>query len=149
MPFGRCASGLFSENGSIQNGYRTSSGFVILHLQFLGDSFGVGRVTDESLAITTIGRFNGGESDRFAGMDALRIEADLAGNTIRAIDAVALGVKMQTAGFDFIAAYFQHDFALLPNGHVILLTNFTRNFTDLPGYPGTTEVVGDGIVDLI
>jgi arylsulfate sulfotransferase len=81
-------------------------------------------------------------------MDALLIEADLAGNTIREMDAAALGVKMQTAGFDFIPAYLHHDFALLPNGHVILLTNFTRNFTDLAGYPGTTAVVGDGIVDL-
>src|ERR1039458_3979780 len=57
-------------------------------------------------------------------------------------------VKMQAAGFDFLPSYFHHDFALLPNGHVILLTNFTRNFTDLPGYPGTTAVLGDGIVDL-
>jgi len=81
-------------------------------------------------------------------VDALLIEVDLAGNTIRDMDAAALGIKMQTAGFDFIPAYFHHDFALLPNGHVILLTNFTRNFTDLPGYPGTTAVVGDGIVDL-
>jgi hypothetical protein len=55
---------------------------------------------------------------------------------------------MQAAGFDFLPSYFHHDFALLPNGHVILLTNFTRNFTDLPGYPGTTAVLGDGIVDL-
>jgi hypothetical protein len=55
---------------------------------------------------------------------------------------------MQAAGFDFLPSYFHHDFALLPDGHVILLTNFTRNFTDLPGYPGTTAVLGDGIVDL-
>jgi hypothetical protein len=82
------------------------------------------------------------------GLDALLIEVDLAGNTIREMDAAALGAKMQAIGFDFIPAYFHHDFALLPNGHVILITNFTRNFTDLPGYPGTTAVLGDGIVDL-
>jgi arylsulfate sulfotransferase len=80
-------------------------------------------------------------------MDALLIEVDLTGNTIREMDAAALGVKMQTAGFDFIPGYFQHDFALLPNGHVILLTNFTRKFTDLPGCAGTTDVLGDGLVD--
>lgn len=83
-----------------------------------------------------------------ASQDALLIEVDLAGNTIRSMDAAALGAKMQAAGFDFVPTYFHHDFALLPNGHVIVLTNFTRNFTDLPGYPGTTAVVGDGIVDL-
>jgi arylsulfate sulfotransferase len=81
-------------------------------------------------------------------MDALLIEVDLTGNTIREMDAAALGVKMQTAGFDFIPGYFQHDFALLPNGHVILLTNFVKAFTDLLGYPGTTDVLGDGLVDL-
>jgi hypothetical protein len=82
------------------------------------------------------------------GLYALLIEVDLAGNTIREMDAGALGAKMQAAGFDFIPTAIHHDFALLPNGHVILLTNFTRNFTDLPGYPGTTAVIGDGIVDL-
>jgi arylsulfate sulfotransferase len=35
-----------------------------------------------------------------------------------------------------------------PTATSSLLTNFARNFTDLPGYPGTTAVVGDGIVDL-
>jgi len=81
-------------------------------------------------------------------MEALLIEVDLAGNTIREMDVSALGVKMQTAGFDFIPGYFHHDFALLPNGHVILTHQLARNFTDLLGYPGTVAVTGDGIVDL-
>ena len=81
-------------------------------------------------------------------MDALLIEVDLAGNTIREVDVSAPGVKMQNAGFDFIPSYFHHDFALLPHGHVILLTNFVKAFTDLPGFPGTTDVLGDGLVDL-
>jgi hypothetical protein len=81
-------------------------------------------------------------------MDALLIEVGLTGNTIREMDMAALGGKMQNAGFDFIPTYFQRDFALLPNGHVILLTNFVKAFTDLPGYPGTTDVLGDGLVDL-
>jgi hypothetical protein len=43
---------------------------------------------------------------------------------------------------------YHHDLLPLANGHLIVLTNFTKNFTDLPGYPGTTAVVGDGIIDL-
>jgi len=36
----------------------------------------------------------------------------------------------------------------LPNGHLILLVNHYKYFTNLPGYPGTTGVVGDALVDL-
>jgi arylsulfate sulfotransferase len=79
--------------------------------------------------------------------DVLR-EVDLAGNTIREMDTVALGQKMQTAGFNFIPNTFHHDTLPLDNGHTIVLTNFEKSFTDLPGYPGTTNVIGDGIVDL-
>jgi hypothetical protein len=44
---------------------RTSSSFLILHFQFPGDSFGVGRVTNESLVILIISRLiNRGESTR-------------------------------------------------------------------------------------
>ena len=75
-------------------------------------------------------------------------EVDLAGNTIREMDVDALGVAMQAAGFDFIPTAYHHDLLPLPNGHLIVLTNFNKNFTDLPGYPGTTPVIGDGIVDL-
>jgi hypothetical protein len=75
-------------------------------------------------------------------------EIDLAGNTIREMDIADLGPKMQAAGFNFIPASFHHDFLALPNGHVIVLVNFSKDFTDLPGFPGTTSVVGDGLVDL-
>jgi arylsulfate sulfotransferase len=75
-------------------------------------------------------------------------EVDLAGNTIRQMYAGDLSAKMQTAGYDFTPSLFHHDLLPLANGHLIVLTNFTKNFTDLPGYPGTTAVIGDGIVDL-
>lgn len=79
--------------------------------------------------------------------DVLR-EIDLAGNTIREIDTATLGQAMQAAGFDFVPNTFHHDMLPLDNGHVIVLCNFEKDFTDLPGYPGTTAVIGDGIVDL-
>jgi arylsulfate sulfotransferase len=81
-------------------------------------------------------------------LPAILIEVDLAGNTIREMDVNALGVKMQAAGFDFVPTDYHHDVLPLPNGHVVVITNFTKNFTDLPGYPGTTAVLGDGIIDL-
>jgi len=36
----------------------------------------------------------------------------------------------------------------LPNGHWIGLCQIAKSFTDLPGYPGTTQVVGDAVVDI-
>jgi arylsulfate sulfotransferase len=83
-----------------------------------------------------------------ADFDSVLREVDLAGNTIREMYITALGQKMQAAGFDFVPASYHHDLLPLENGHLLVLTNFAKNFTDLPGYPGTTAAVGDGIVDL-
>jgi hypothetical protein len=75
-------------------------------------------------------------------------EVDLSGQTIREIDTATLGSKMQQAGFHFAPTGFHHDFLVLPNGHLIVLVNFFQSFTDLPGFPGSTNVLGDGLVDL-
>lgn len=76
-------------------------------------------------------------------------EVDLAGNTIREMTTPDLQHKMANAGsFDFIPFGFTHDFALLPNGHVIVIVLCYKNFTNLAGYPGTMLVTGDAIVDL-
>ncbi|SRR6266567_1716917 len=76
-------------------------------------------------------------------------DIDLAGNTIREMDIAALEQKMQAhGGFDFVPMGYHHDVLPLPNGHLIVLVNFYQDFTNLPGYPGTTSVLGDGLVDL-
>lgn len=75
-------------------------------------------------------------------------EVDLAGNTIREMSSAALAIKMQQAGFNFVPTGFHHDVLPLDNGHVIILVNFYKAFTNLLGYPGTTNVLGDGLVDL-
>ena len=75
-------------------------------------------------------------------------EVDLAGNTIREMPINTLGAKMQAAGYDFVPQSYTHDFVPLANGHLVVLVNFAKNFTNLPGYPGSLAVVGDGIVDL-
>jgi hypothetical protein len=75
-------------------------------------------------------------------------EVDLAGNTIREMSTSALATKMQAAGFDFVPIGYHHDFVPLANGHLLVIVYSFKDFTDLPGYPGTTQVQGDGIVDL-
>jgi arylsulfate sulfotransferase len=83
-----------------------------------------------------------------AGNNSVLREVDLAGKTVREMYIARLAQKMQSAGFDFVPIAYHHDICTLPNGHVVVLTYFTKDFKDLPGYPGTTSVIGDGIVDL-
>lgn len=80
--------------------------------------------------------------------DSLLREVDLAGNTIREMNISTLQPKMQAAGFDFVPVGFHHDFLPLDNGHLIVLTDLTRPFDNLSGYPGTTQVIGDALIDL-
>jgi hypothetical protein len=75
-------------------------------------------------------------------------EVDLAGTTIREMDVNALAQKIQSTGFGFVPTAYHHDILALDNGHLIVLVNVYKTFTDLPGYPGTTQVLGDAIVDL-
>ncbi len=80
--------------------------------------------------------------------DSLIREVDLAGNNIRELGIITLQQRMQAAGFNFVPTSYHHDFVPLANGHVIVLANVLKDFTDLPGYPGTTQVVGDALIDL-
>jgi arylsulfate sulfotransferase len=80
--------------------------------------------------------------------DSLLREVDLAGNTVRELDVRDLQHKMQSMAVDFVPGTFHHDLLPLDNGHLIALVNFQKSFTNLPGYPGTTLVLGDGLVDL-
>jgi arylsulfate sulfotransferase len=75
-------------------------------------------------------------------------EVDLAGKTIREMDTGVLDQKMQKAGMSFTPTGFHHDLLPLSNGHLIVLVNFFQSFTDVQGYPGSTQVLGDGLVDL-
>jgi arylsulfate sulfotransferase len=83
-----------------------------------------------------------------SGLGSVLREVDLAGNTIREMTIDALGQKMTSAGYDFVPGGFHHDFATLPNGHVIAIVDCSKWFTNLPGYPGKLQVIGDGLVDL-
>jgi arylsulfate sulfotransferase len=75
-------------------------------------------------------------------------EFDLVGNTVRELTMADLNAKLAAANFNLTLLLFSHDFAVLPNGHVLVIANTTKQFTNLPGYPGTTNVLGDVVIDL-
>ncbi|MGB8064582.1 MAG: aryl-sulfate sulfotransferase [Candidatus Sulfotelmatobacter sp.] len=75
-------------------------------------------------------------------------EIDLAGNTIRDISVSQVNQSLQKNGYSFVILNFSHDVLTLPNGHWITIGQISKNFTDLPGYPGTTSVLGDSVVDI-
>jgi arylsulfate sulfotransferase len=75
-------------------------------------------------------------------------EVDLAGTTIRDISLVGVNQSLQAQGYPFTIMDFSHDVLTLPNGHWIVIGQISKNFTDLPGYPGNTNVLGDALVDI-
>jgi hypothetical protein len=64
------------------------------------------------------------------------------------VDIPTLRQRTQAARFDFLAENYTHDLPPLQNGYVIALVNYSKTFTDVRGYPGSLDVVGDGLVDL-
>jgi arylsulfate sulfotransferase len=77
------------------------------------------------------------------------LEIDLACNTIRDISLPQMNQSLQAHGYSFPPLnVFHHDVVVLPNGHWITLAQITKNFDDLPGYPGTTGVLGDVLLDI-
>lgn len=84
-------------------------------------------------------------------------EVDLACNTIRDVSVAQVNQSLQANGYSFTipgnqglagGGQFHHDMLVLPNGHWVALCQIAKSFTDLPGYPGTTNVVGDALVDI-
>ena len=75
-------------------------------------------------------------------------EIDLAGNIVRGISVNDLSAKLQSAGYNLSLQEFHHDVTPLPNGHWLVLANVVKSFTDLPDYPGVTNVIGDVVIDL-
>lgn len=75
-------------------------------------------------------------------------EVDLAGNTIRDVSADQVNASLLANGYSFVVTNFSHDVLTLPNGHWITIGQISKAFTDLPGYPGITNVLGDALVDI-
>jgi hypothetical protein len=75
-------------------------------------------------------------------------EVDLAGNIVRQLDLLDLSNKLTRAGYNIQLMSIDHDVLLLPNGHLLFITVNSRVFTDLPGYPGQTTVLGNAVIDV-
>ncbi|WP_353070795.1 aryl-sulfate sulfotransferase [Tunturiibacter gelidoferens] len=80
-------------------------------------------------------------------LDEVR-EVDLAGSTIRSVTAAQLAKELPAQGAGIQLGSLHHDVLPLPNGHILLLFSVSKAFNDLPGYPGTTNVLGDELVDV-
>ncbi len=82
-------------------------------------------------------------------------EVDLAGNTIRELSIDQLNKSLagnasvagdSVSGLSLLT--FCTDALQLPNGHLLLLAWLTKPYTNLPGHPGTFNVLGNVIVDV-
>lgn len=75
-------------------------------------------------------------------------EVDLAGDVISQLTVNELNKKLANAGFNLVCQMMHHDILPLPNGHIIVLANTIKSFSNLTGYSGTVNVLGDVLIDL-
>jgi hypothetical protein len=73
-------------------------------------------------------------------------EIDLAGNVINTITISEVNTALAGVA-SFKIASFHHDVLHLPNGHYILLCDYSKTFNNTPGLPNGTVVAGDALVD--
>lgn len=84
-------------------------------------------------------------------------EVDLTCATVRDVSYTQVNQSLQAGGYDFTIPPplglgggnpFHHDMLALPNGHWIALCQIAKDFDNLQGISGTTQVVGDALVDI-
>jgi arylsulfate sulfotransferase len=75
-------------------------------------------------------------------------EIDLAGTTLKEFTVADLNKSLTAAGYTWNAFSIHHDLVELANGHLLLLVNTLKDYTDLAGFSGVTKVQGDAIIDL-
>lgn len=81
-------------------------------------------------------------------VDLIR-EIDLAGDPVAQITLDSLNAELAASGHgDIQLADLHHDIAILPDGHFVVMGSMLKAYSNLPGYPGTTTVLGDVLVDL-
>ncbi|HYL86762.1 MAG TPA: aryl-sulfate sulfotransferase [Candidatus Angelobacter sp.] len=78
-------------------------------------------------------------------------EVDLAGNVIWRMTASDLNRALAEAvcvGCNITVVGTHHDFAVLPNGHLVVLAAINRFMTNVADYPNGINVLGDVVIDL-
>lgn len=65
------------------------------------------------------------------------------------ITLATLNQKLAAAGYNLTLSDIHHDVTPTANGHVVLIGAMLKSYTNvITGYPGTTNVLGDVLVDL-
>ncbi len=81
-------------------------------------------------------------------VDLIR-EINLAGDPVAQITLHTLNRKLAAAGYGNIQLTdLHHDVTMLPNGHIIVIANMLKPYSNLQGISGTTNVLGDVLIDL-
>jgi len=75
-------------------------------------------------------------------------EINLAGDTVSQFGGSDVNKSLAQVGSPIVLNELHHDILPLTNGHLLLLGNMFKTFTDLPGFPGNTQVTGDVLIDL-
>jgi arylsulfate sulfotransferase len=75
-------------------------------------------------------------------------EIDLAGTTVREISVDEVNTRLGMAGFNLRVDFMHHDVAPLPNGHWVVIANEIKTISNLTGFTGPVNVLGDDIIDL-
>lgn len=76
-------------------------------------------------------------------------EIDLAGDTLRQLTLSQLNAELANIGADFQVAFLNHDILPLPTGHIVLIGDWYKTFTNLTCCPGqSVRVEGSGLIDL-
>jgi arylsulfate sulfotransferase len=103
---------------------------------YLDSAFPIKLLPNGDFLMVVVGAFNGVR------------EINLAGETISQFSLNDVNQALSQAGFQLAIGSLHHDILPLPNGHLILLANTFKVFTNLPGLPGATQVLGDVLIDL-
>jgi hypothetical protein len=85
------------------------------------------------------------------GVDSTLLEVDLTGQVIWKMTAADLNKALRLAtcaGCNITIVGTHHDFAVLPNGHIIVLAAENVSESGLTGFPNPVTVTGDVIIDL-
>jgi hypothetical protein len=92
-----------------------------------------------------------GSAEGPEGKNSIMQEVDLTGNVVWQMTHTDLNNALADAtcaGCNVTIVGTHHDFALLPNGHLIVLASESKFFPSLEGYPAGVDVLGDVIIDL-